>query len=325
MSLELGPQRILIAEPRGLCAGVDRSIQAYDEAIKQNPDEAIYSVGQPAHNTHINRRFEEKGIRFVESVSEVPIGAVALLGPHGTEVEQLKIAKERGLTVYDTTCPLVTKVEDEIKLYTQKGIVTVYWGDENHQEAKSATSVGDVILVSSAEEALSDEVFNKIGGREVAFASQTTFNADEATILEEKLKERYPNLITPRIPDRCYATRNRQSAVKEMVDVGVEFVVIVGSKDSSNSRRLYETAIIKGADAVFVDSAEELDSDILLGRDVVGFGSGASVEEDVFQEVVRKATERFEVSSEVVKVADETRIRFAPVKRVDHSTKLSLG
>ena len=141
---DTSPKRLLVGEPRGLCAGVLRSLQAFDEAISQNPIADIYSVGQPAHNTHINKSYVKK--IFVNRVSDVPIGGIVLLGPHGTERDEVLKAKERQLQVKDTICPLVVKVEDEIGEYTRQGIVTVYWGDRKHQEAKSALSAGDVLV-----------------------------------------------------------------------------------------------------------------------------------------------------------------------------------
>ena len=334
------PSRLFVADPRGLCAGVVRSLNAYEAAIATNPDQVLYSLGQPAHNTHINQRFKDAKVEFVNSLDEIPKDGKpkkVVKGPHGTEesqkqqIEELSRMEGAEITVWDTTCPLVTKVEDEIIDYTQKGIVTIYWGDPNHQEAKSTISYGDVILVRSLEEALSDEVFEKTKGKNgVAFASQTTFNADEATLMEEHLKEqRYPNLITPQTPDRCYATRNRQKAVKEMINLGATFMVIVGSPDSSNSRRLYEIALEDNGkrkkegkleiEACFVDSAEEFNPDVLKEHEIVGFESGASVEEEVFQEVVNKAKVRFSIEkTEEVQVADEKKINFAPVKRIKY-------
>jgi 4-hydroxy-3-methylbut-2-enyl diphosphate reductase len=309
-----GPKKLFIADPRGLCAGVERSLSAYDLAIAQNPDEIIYSVGQPAHNTHINRRYEEKGVVFVNKVSDVPDNGIALFGPHGTEKSEEKIAKDKRLKVMDTTCPLVVKVEKEIEGYTKDGVVTIYWGDRDHQEAKAAVSAGDVILVESAEEALSKEVFEKTKDKNgVAFASQTTFNADEAIEIEKKLKEIYPDLIVPRVPDRCYATRNRQAAVKMMIESGATAIVIVGSPQSSNSRRLYEIAVENGAKAVFVDSSEEVDAEVFSNEEAIGFESGASVEEEKFQEVVKKFEERFSLKPKDVMYADESKIKFAPV------------
>lgn len=329
MNVEAGPKRLFIAEPRGLCAGVVRSLEAFDQALDQNPGQVLYSVGEPAHNTHINNRYKDMGVRFVASIDEVPLEGKALLGPHGTEVEQIQQAKDRGLTVWDTTCPLVTKVEEEIKRYTALGLVTIYWGDPDHQEAKSAMSAGDVILVTSQDEALSDKTFDKTNGRGVAFASQTTFNVDEAKDTEGKLKVRYPNLVLPVKPDRCYATRNRQAAVKEMIVHGAKYVVIVGSPGSSNSKRLYEVALENGAGAAFVDSADELNVESLRMHEIVGFESGASVEEDVFQSVVEKVESRYG-SQRVPIVAtdptdkdrivqlDESRIRFVPVRVTDY-------
>jgi 4-hydroxy-3-methylbut-2-enyl diphosphate reductase len=313
------PKRLLVGEPRGLCAGVVRSLKAFDQAIEQYPGQSLYSVGEPAHNTQINNRYRKAGIVFVGSVGEVPVGGKALLGPHGTEVDQIEQVKERGLTAWDTTCPLVTKVEDQIIDYTRQGFVTIYWGDPKHQEAKSAISSGDVILVTSQEEALSDKVYEMIKDKNgVAFASQTTFNADEAIVMEEGLRTRYPKLVTPKTPDRCYATRNRQTAVKKMIEEGATFIVIVGSPNSSNSRRLHEVAIENGAQAVFVDSADELDVNVLANQKVIGFESGASVEEDNFQKVVDKVKDRCGLETEPVMAADESRIRFAPVKAVNY-------
>ena len=314
-----GPQNFLIAKPRGLCAGVARSLRAFDQALEKYPNQDLYSVGEPAHNTHINNRYKEKGIIFVDSVQKVPAGGKALLGPHGTEVEQIRQAQERGLTVWDTTCPLVTKVEDEIISYTKQGMVTLYWGDRDHQEAKSAISCGDVILIASLDEALSDEVAKQIEGKNgLAFASQTTFNVDEAMTMEDKLREKYLNLVTPKTPDRCYATRHRQAAVIEMIKRGATKIGVLGSPGSSNSKRLFEVALENGADAVFFDSAELLDIEVFSNYETIGFVSGASVEEDKFQEVVDKIRGRYNLEPQEVEVADESKIRFAKVKEVNY-------
>ena len=135
-----GPNRLLVGDPRGLCAGVERSLDAFDRALEQYPNIDLYSVGEPAHNTHINDRYRNQGVIFVGSIDQVPEGSNVALGPHSVQKEQRALAEARGLNVWDTTCPLVTKVEDEIVEYTEQGIVTIYWGDPDHQEAKAAMS-----------------------------------------------------------------------------------------------------------------------------------------------------------------------------------------
>lgn len=315
------PEVLLEGAPRGVCAGIERTLNAANEIRERYPNDTLYILGQPAHNTHINKRYQEKGFVFVNKVSEVPRYGKVLYGPHGTEIQQKKEGEERHLEVWDTVCPLVVKVEDPIEERTTMGIVTIYWGDPDHQEAKSALSRGDVILVRNKEEALSNELEKEVEKRKgIAFSTQTTFNADEAIEIESDLLKKYPNLITSKTPDRCFATRNRQQVIKDMIEIGdATFITIIGSNGSSNSRRLHEVALENNAESVFVDGPHEFNVELLRGHKVVGFESGASVEEEIFQSVVEKARQRFGIEStpfivnDPEKVKNEERIRFAKV------------
>lgn len=305
--------QILEGFPRGLCEGVKRALVGYDQMVKDANGDTVYSIGEPAHNTHIINRYAEQGVVFVNSVEEVPDGARAVFGPHGSTEDDIQKAKEKGLTFIDTQCPLVTKVKKEIERIVEKGNTVLYFGQEGHAETRAAMSVAPqhTVLVLGIEHALSDGVASQIPDRnKVALNTQTTHNFDEVMEMAGKLRTRYPNLLTPSIEDACYATRNRQTAVKKLIEKGAETIVVVGSPTSSNSRKLKEVALENGAKQVFfVDSASELKGVELTSR--IGLTAGASVEEGVIEEV-RNVLTPGEI--EKVVVADESGINFAPPK-----------
>ncbi len=301
---------ILEAYPRGLCAGVARSLKGYDLMIQTFPDSDIYSVGEPAHNTQIVDKYRERGVRFVSSVDEIPDGSVAVFGPHGSTQEDLRKAREKGLTFMDTECPLVTKVKREVARNVSEGRIVIYHGQKGHAEARAVTSVApeNIILIEDEAGALSDEVFSRIPDpNKVAFNSQTTHNSDESMKIAEALRKRLPELEVPRVEDICYATRNRQKALREMIKQGAEEVVVVGSKTSSNSKRLKEVAEEEGALVQFVDGPEDLVHNF---QGKVGLTAGASVEEEAIDRV-RQAIMGAEVTIEQIIVADESSIEFS--------------
>lgn len=304
--------QIIEGFPRGLCAGVKRALVGYDAMIADANGGFVYSVGEPAHNTHIVNRYVEKGVVFVGSVEEVPDGARAVFGPHGSTAEDIKRAKEKGLTFMDTECPLVTKVKREIAQKVEEGNTVLYFGQKGHAETRAAMSVAPqhTVLVLGIEHALSDDVASQIHDRnKVALNNQTTHNFDEVIGMADELRTQYPNLMMPHKEDACYATRNRQAAVKKLIEEGAETIVVVGSPTSSNSKKLREVAIENGAKQVFfVDSASELEGVELTGR--IGFTAGASVEEDVIDEV-RKFLNRGQTIVKNIVVADESKMQFA--------------
>ena len=302
---------IFEAQPLGLCAGVVRAVNAYDSFVRENPGETIYSVGEPAHNTHIINRFRGMGVQFVERVSEVPDGGKALFGPHGSTPDDIKEAKSRGLTYVDTECPLVSKVKREVLKSAQEGKTTIYYGQTGHAETRAVMGVApeSVILVESVEQALAVEVPDP---ERIAFNNQTTHNADEAMEMAHLLTGKYPELVIPPMEDACYATRNRQEAVKSVVSEGIDAMVVVGSATSSNSKRLKEVAEQRGVQVFFVDSVDELSAEQFSGVSRIGLTAGASVEDDQVELVRNFLSKVIKIDIEKVIVADETKIAFAP-------------
>lgn len=330
MSLELGrtteareipeiwPKTVTYGSPGGFCAGVDRAVDAYRDFAEKYPNEQLYSVGVPAHNPHVIEEFKGR-YKFVESIAEVPVGvdAKAINGPHGDLEGDLQYAQVNGITYRRTECPLVTKVKDEIAENTEKGLITIYYGQIDkdghfHTESKAAMSAGNIILVISLKEALSDEVAALIPDHtKVAFASQTTHNADHVFEMQEELEKKYPGIKTPKKEDTCYATKNRQDAAKE---VKKEITVVVGDEaTSSNTRSLARAAeeAGEGNKAIIVNNGDELRSEDFYGYDSVGVVASASAPKEQIRSVIDFFTSRGSVQ-ETIEVADESRIRFKP-------------
>lgn len=301
--------RVIEGFPRGLCAGVKRALAGYDMMISDAGGEPVYSVGEPAHNTHIIDGYKKQGVIFVGNVNEVPNGARAVFGPHGCTKDDLEKARQKGLTFMDTECPLVTRVKDGVKKNAENGETVLYFGQKGHSETRAAMSVApnQTILVLGIKDALSVSVSDP---EKVALHSQTTHNADEVREMAEKLREKYPNLKIPRTEDICFATRDRQAAVKELIGFGAETIVVVGSPTSSNSKKLKAVALENGAKKVFfVDGAGELDDDV-FEFSKIGLTAGASVEDEIVSEV-REFLSRGQTIVENVIVADESKINFS--------------
>ncbi len=330
------PKVVKVGLPGGFCAGVERSVNAYRNFVASHPKGSVYSVGEPAHNPYVNKEFVKKGVTFVDSIDQVPIDAPTAFGPHGHTETDLEVFQQSGPVGSEdsqmqsrdfilTECPLVTKVKTEIARNTQDGYVTIYYGqllkDKNgvvigpHPETRAAMSAGNVLLVTSLEEALSDDLYEQISDpTKVAFATQTTHNADEALEIGEKLLEIFPQMRFPKTEDICYAARDRQKAVKAVIEEGAEVVVVVGDKDtSSNTRSLAATAIKSGARVIVVNSRRELNVEDFYGANSVGIVASASAPGIQIQGVVRFFEKR---GSELqrVEVADESNIHFRSPK-----------
>ncbi len=319
---DLGSRPILYeAFPRGLCAGVIKAVTESEDYIAQkragDPSARIFYVGFPAHNTHINNRFRDNGVTFVTDVSEAESGGSVIFGPHGSTDKDIEIAKEMGMEILDTECPLVTKVKEEIKERTRRGIVSLYHGKNGHAETRAAMSAGDTILFETEQEAIeiASRLISENPNAVAGYAGQTTHNVDRSKAIAEKVRKIIPSLEMPNISDQCFATRDRQEAAREMVRRGAEAIVIVGSPESSNSRELTEVVKEEGAKAVFfVDSVEDFDVEKiseLKKHTSFGLEAGASVEENVIAEVRSLILKEGNVQRiEDVVVADEIRIRF---------------
>jgi 4-hydroxy-3-methylbut-2-enyl diphosphate reductase len=280
------PRRVLLAKPRGYCAGVDRAVQAVETALdRYGPP--VYVRRQIVHNTHVVSTLEKRGAIFVTEVDEVPPGAVVVFSAHGIAPEVRVDSERRGLRAIDATCPLVTKVHNEARRFAAKDYDILLVGHEGHEEVVGTAGEAPtrVRLVDGTEGAAGVEVRDP---SKVVWLSQTTLSVDETIVTVNALRERFPNLLDPPSDDICYATQNRQAAVK-VIAAQAELVIVVGSPNSSNSVRLVEVAKDYGAPAAYlVDDAGEVEEGWLDGVTTVGVTSGASVPEELVTAVLAK-------------------------------------
>jgi 4-hydroxy-3-methylbut-2-en-1-yl diphosphate reductase len=282
------PKRILLAWPRGYCAGVERAVDTVERALRiySSP---VYVRKQIVHNIHVVRDLEGKGAVFVDDEREIPEGAVVVLSAHGVAPEVYANAARRKLSVIDATCPLVTKVHLEARRYNRDGLTILLIGHQGHEEVigTSGEAPERVILVGSPEEARTVEVPDP---ERVAYLSQTTLSVDETNEIVEILRERFPSIVAPPRDDICYATQNRQEAVKDLASQS-DVVLVIGSDNSSNSRRLVEVARASGTPSYLIDDEGEIQPAWLRGADTIGVTSGASAPEWLVERVVQHLKE----------------------------------
>jgi len=277
-------RRVLLAKPRGYCAGVDRAVQTVEAALERF-GAPVYVRKQIVHNTHVVRSLEERGAIFVEEAAEVPEGAVVVFSAHGIAPQVREEAARRGLRTIDATCPLVTKVHNEARRFAAQGYDILLIGHEGHEEVVGTTGEAPdhIQLVDGPAGRDAVQVRDR---KKVAWLSQTTLSVDETNETVAALRERFPELLDPPSDDICYATQNRQAAVKQIAAES-DLVIVVGSRNSSNSVRLVEVALEAGADAAhLVDDASSIEQAWLEGVTTVGVTSGASVPEDLVSGVL---------------------------------------
>ena len=297
-------KRVLLAKPRGYCAGVDRAVQTVEEALSLY-GAPIYVRKEIVHNKHVVTTLEERGAVFVEENDEVPEGATVIFSAHGVAPEVHAQARVRSLKAIDATCPLVTKVHQEAKRYAAADYDILLIGHEGHEEVVGTTGEAPehIHLVDGPADV--DRIVVR-DPEKVAWLSQTTLSVDETLETVRRLRERFPALLDPPSDDICYATQNRQVAVKEIA-VDADLVIVVGSSNSSNSVRLVEVALESGASAgKLVDKAAELEDAWLDGVSVVGVTSGASVPEILVRGVLDWLAERGFGDVEEVRSAEES-------------------
>jgi 4-hydroxy-3-methylbut-2-enyl diphosphate reductase len=302
-------RRILLAKPRGYCAGVDRAVQAVETALERY-GAPVYVRKQIVHNTHVVRELEMRGAIFVEEADDVPEGAVVVFSAHGISPEVREDAKRRSLRTIDATCPLVTKVHNEAKRFAAQDYDILLIGHENHEEVVGTTgeAPGRIHLVDGPEGGADVQVRDPA---RVAWLSQTTLSVDETLQTVAALRERFPTLADPPSDDICYATQNRQSAVKKIA-TDADLLIVVGSPNSSNSVRLVEVALDAGARAAYlVEDATAIDPAWLDGVGTVGLTSGASVPEILVNGVLEYLAEQGFGAIEEVEAVEE-RLVFAP-------------
>lgn len=303
-------KKVLLAAPRGYCAGVDRAVVTVEKAL-DHYGAPVYVRKQIVHNKYVVQALEDRGAIFVEELEEVPEGSVVVFSAHGVAPVVHEEAQERQLRTIDATCPLVTKVHSEAKRFAAEGYQIVLVGHEGHEEVVGTMgeAPGVMTLVESPADAASVELPE---GDRLVWLSQTTLSVDETLETVDVLKSRFPNLVSPPSDDICYATQNRQAAVKAIAPQCDVFIV-VGSGNSSNSVRLVEVALEAGATSAYrVDFADELDEAWFAGASIVGLSSGASVPEILVDDVLTWLRERGYGTVEEVFTAEETLIFALP-------------
>ena len=276
-------EKLLLAAPRGYCAGVDRAVQTVERALEIH-GAPVYVRKEIVHNKHVVERLRERGAIFVEEETEVPEGAVCVFSAHGVSPSVRASAEARELQTIDATCPLVTKVHREAVRFAEDGYTIVLVGHDGHEEVEGTMGEApeQIMLVQSEQDVEELEVSDP---ERIAYVTQTTLAVDETTSILARLRERFPKIIGPRTDDICYATTNRQAAVKQMADA-CDLLLVIGSRNSSNSVRLVEVARDCGTEAYLIDKAAEVREEWLAGRRVVGISSGASAPENLFGELV---------------------------------------
>ena len=277
--------QVLLANPRGFCAGVDRAIEIVERALALH-GAPIYVRHEVVHNKFVVEDLRAKGAVFVEELDEVPAGSTVIFSAHGVSQQVRRDAEARGLNVFDATCPLVTKVHVEVAKMREQGREIVMIGHRGHPEVEGTMgqSAGGMYLVERPEDV--DRLVVTDADR-LAFVTQTTLSVDDARLTIDALRRRFPTIVGPKKDDICYATQNRQDAVKALASQ-CDVVIVVGSPNSSNSNRLREVAQNQGVAAYMVDNATQLDPAWLAGKERIGVTAGASAPEILVQQVVER-------------------------------------
>ena len=292
--------KILLANPRGFCAGVDRAIDIVNQAIhKFGPP--IYVRHEVVHNKTVVEELKSKGVIFVDELSEVPESSYIIFSAHGVSEKVEKEPEIYNLVSFDATCPLVTKVHSEVKRHVRAGRDIVLIGHEGHPEVEGTlgrhnpvNSKSNIYLVQDEKEANS---LNVSQPENLTYVTQTTLSLDDTISIVEILNKRFPEIHKPKSDDICYATQNRQDAVKQLA-LESEFIIVIGSRNSSNSNRLKELAKKCGVSSILIDDAEELDFEILSKYKSIGITAGASAPESIVQNVVRVVSNTLNASTE---------------------------
>ncbi len=308
--------RVLLPEPRGFCAGVEMAIECLDRAIELFGT-PVYAYHQIVHNTHVVRDFESRGVVFVDDVGEIPRGSTVVFSAHGISPGVRRDSEARGLRIVDATCPLVAKVHAEARRFARRGYTIVLIGHTGHDETVGV--IGEApesfVLVDSVEDVAKLSVPD---GRPLAYLTQTTLSVTETAAIVQALEERFPGIEGPPTEDICYATENRQRAVRELSGES-DLVLVIGSGNSSNTKRLVETARGEGVQAHRIDGPESIRLEWLAGVRTVVVTAGASVPEALVRRVVALLDARGEISVETRRIVEET-LTFRvplPVRRKD--------
>jgi len=283
------PEKLLLAAPRGYCAGVDRAVQTVERALELHGP-PVYVRKEIVHNKHVVEQLRERGAVFVDRETDVPEGETVVFSAHGVAPSVHRNAATRELRTIDATCPLVTKVHVEAKKFAADGYTIVLIGHEGHEEVEGTMgeAPANMVLIETEDDVDGLEVEDP---DKVAFLTQTTLSVDETDRVIRRLRERFPNVSGPKSDDICYATTNRQMAVRQMARE-CDLVLVIGSRNSSNSNRLVEVARDHGAESHLIDNETQVREQWLAGKRVVGISSGASAPEELVQRLVDFFRER---------------------------------
>jgi len=301
-------KRVVLAAPRGFCAGVVRAIEIVNTVLQLLPP-PIYVRKEIVHNRFVVEQLKQRGVIFVNELDEVPNGATVIFSAHGVSPAVKEMARRKNLRVIDATCPLVTKVHLEAIRFAQEGYSIILIGHEGHEEVEGTMGEAPhcTYLVQSLEDVERLQVPNP---EKVAYLTQTTLSADETAEIVAALKRKFPKIVGPRTDDICYATQNRQNAVKALAKQ-VDVILVIGSQNSSNSQRLKEVAISNGCPAYLIDRAEHIRTEWLIDAESVGVTSGASAPEILVKQVIQRLQELG--ATEIVEFRlTEERVQFAP-------------
>ena len=307
------PEKILLAAPRGYCAGVDRAVQSVERALETS-GAPVYVRKEIVHNKHVVEQLRDAGAVFVDELNDsIPEGAVTVFSAHGVAPSVHAEAAERKLQTIDATCPLVTKVHREAVKFAEDGYTIILIGHDGHEEVEGTMGEApdSIVLVETVADVDALEVDDP---EKLAFISQTTLSVDETSIIIDRLRERFPAIISPRTDDICYATTNRQAAVKQLAPL-CELVLVIGSKNSSNSNRLVEVAREHGADSYLIDNETQVQGEWLDGVKTLGITSGASAPEELVQRLVDLFREAGTADVEEFTVVEED-VRFMLPKTI---------
>ena len=284
--------KVILAQPRGFCAGVDRAIEIVESALNfYSPP--IYVRHEIVHNRRVVDNLKKQGVKFVEEISQIPDEAIAVFSAHGVSRKVEQDASQRGLQAIDATCPLVSKVHKEGKRYAAQDYDVILIGHENHPEVEGTLGQipGTVLLVSNVEDVKTLKVRNP---KKVAYITQTTLSVDDTRDIIEALRERFPEIAGPDIKDICYATQNRQAAVRALA-TQVDLILVVGARNSSNSNRLCEVGNDSGIPSYLVEDPKKINSEWLRGKKTVGITAGASTPEELVQDLIETLKEYAEL------------------------------
>jgi 4-hydroxy-3-methylbut-2-enyl diphosphate reductase len=316
MVVMAAPEKLLLASPRGYCAGVDRAVQTVEHALDLY-GAPVYVRKEIVHNKHVVEQLRQRGAIFVDELDDsIPEGAVTVFSAHGVAPTVHEDAERRQLRTIDATCPLVTKVHREAVKFAAEGYTIILIGHSGHEEVEGTMGEApdNIVLVESEEDVDNLQVDDP---DRLAYISQTTLSVDETRTIINRLRERFPNIVGPRTDDICYATTNRQAAVKQMADA-CDLVLVIGSRNSSNSNRLVEVAREHGAASHLIDHEGQVREEWLNGARIVGISSGASAPEELVQRLIEffkargtKTIEEFQVVREDVRFMLPKKIRQA--------------